>query len=84
MDDKYRLDGVQYFKDNPDATDWDFVIASYRHYYLEGKWEFAAWKPVRGEPEWWPKHHAILKYNERTAAFNKKWNANFKLKVIPE
>ena len=35
MDDKYRLDGVQYFKDNPDATDWDFVIASYRHYYLK-------------------------------------------------
>jgi hypothetical protein len=84
MDDKYRLDGVQYFKDNPNATDWDFVIASYRHYYLEGKWEFATWKPVRGEPEWWPKHHAILKYNEKTTAFNKKWNANFKLKEVPE
>jgi len=84
MDDQYRLDEKQYSNRNPNWTGWDFVIASYRHYYLEGKWEFATWKPLRGEPEWWPKHHAILKYNEKTTAFNKKWNANFKLKVIPE
>ena len=32
---------------------WDFVIRSYRHYYLEGKWRFAYWRKNR-RPEWYP------------------------------
>ena len=35
---------------------WDFVIKSYRHYYLQGKWDFATWKKNR-RPEWWPENH---------------------------
>ena len=35
---------------------WDFVIKSYRHYYLQGKWDFATWKRNR-RPEWWPENH---------------------------
>ena len=35
---------------------WDFVIKSYRHYYLQGKWDFATWKGNR-RPEWWPENH---------------------------
>ena len=82
MDDKYRLDGVQYFKDNPDATDWDFVIASYQHYYLEGKWKFAEWKSVRGKPDWWPENHYINKYNSEVIKFNTLYNANNRLLVV--
>jgi len=32
---------------------WDFVIKSYRHYYLEGKWRFAYWRKNR-RPSWYP------------------------------
>ena len=32
---------------------WDFVIKSYRHYYLEGKWRFAYWRNNR-RPKWYP------------------------------
>ena len=32
---------------------WDFVIRSYRNYYLEGKWRFAYWRKNR-RPEWYP------------------------------
>tara|TARA_R110001592_G_scaffold64636_1_gene198509 strand:- start:476 stop:1060 length:585 start_codon:yes stop_codon:yes gene_type:complete len=39
---------------------WDFVIRSYRHYYLEGKWDFATWKKER-RPEWWPENHTLNK-----------------------
>lgn len=37
---------------------WDFVIKSYRHYYLQGKWDFATWKKNR-RPEWWPENHYL-------------------------
>ena len=69
MDDKYRLDY------NNDIDMWDFVIKSYRHYYLEGKWKFAEWRQNR-MPEWWPKDHYKTKYNEEIDSYNKRWNAN--------
>jgi len=69
MDDKYRLDY------NNDIDKWDFVIKSYRHYYLEGKWKFAEWRQNR-MPEWWPKDHFKTKYNSEIQEYNKKWNAN--------
>ena len=34
MADEYRIP-------NTFLTEWEFVIQSYRHYYLEGKWRFA-------------------------------------------
>ena len=68
MDDKYRL-----VKDNR-IPDWDFVINSYRHYYLQGKWRFAEWRANR-MPEWWPKDHYKNKYNEGIDNYNKRWNA---------
>jgi len=43
---------------------WDFVIKSYRHYYLQGKWDFATWKKNR-RPEWWPENHI---YNKKKKA----------------
>lgn len=69
MDDKYRLDY------NNDIDKWDFVIKSYRHYYLEGKWKFAEWRQNR-MPEWWPKDHFKAKYNSEIQEYNKRWNAN--------
>ena len=48
MDDHYRL--------SPQENTWNFVIESYRHYYLQGKWKFATWKNGRAPP-WWPADH---------------------------
>ena len=69
MDNKYRLDY------NNDIDKWNFVIKSYRHYYLEGKWKFAEWRKSR-MPEWWPKDHYKTKYNEEIDSYNERWNAN--------
>ena len=71
MADEYRLP--------PKKHSWEFVIDSYRHYYLEGKWKFASWKNNR-MPQWWPKDHYKNKYNEEILNYNKKFNA--KLAVI--
>ena len=71
MADEYRLP--------PKKHSWDFVIDSYRHYYLEGKWKFASWKNNR-MPQWWPKDHYKNKYNKEIENYNKKFNA--KLAVI--
>lgn len=57
---------------------WEYVIDSYRHYYLEGKWQFAHWTK-REEPSWWPKNHAINKGNEKIIAYNETFGANLKL-----
>ena len=73
MFDKYRLDKKEYYNRNPNATGWDFVIASYRHYYLEGKWEFATWKTQ--PPNWWPKDHYDNMMAKKVAAFNQTYNA---------
>ena len=48
---------------------WDYVIDSYRHYYLEGKWKFAEW-PTGKRPEWWPKNHIAVRYNIGIMAYN--------------
>ncbi len=73
MFDKYRLDEKEYYNRNPNATDWDFVIASYKHYYLEGKWEFATWKTQ--PPNWWPKNHYDNMMAKKVEAFNQTYNA---------
>jgi len=65
MLDKYRLPQEKHT--------WDFVIRSYRHYYLEGKWEFATWKTK--SPEWWPKDHYDNMMAKKVAAFNQTYNA---------
>ncbi len=72
MDDMYRL-----VKDKR-MSDWNFVIKSYRHYYLEGKWKFAEWRQNR-MPEWWPKDHFKTKYNSEIQEYNKRWNANLEM-----
>ena len=78
MFDKYRLDEKEYYNRNPNAKDWDFVIASYRHYYLEGKWQFAEWKTQR--PNWWPKNHITKKHNERIVRYNALGKTQLKLR----
>ena len=73
MFDKYRLNEKEYYNRNPNAKDWDFVIASYRHYYLEGKWEFATWKTK--SPDWWPEDHYNNMMAKKVEAFNQTYNA---------
>jgi hypothetical protein len=62
MDNQYRIENT--FDD-----EWEFVIQSYRHYYLEGKWRFAEWKRNR-RPEWFPANWYAKKYNEGVRAYN--------------
>ena len=57
---------------------WEYVIDSYRHYYLEGKWKFAEWRKNR-MPEWWPKDHYVKKYNEEIIAYNETFGATLEL-----
>ena len=72
MADEYRIDNEY------DEHCWEYVIDSYRHYYLEGKWKFASWKQDK-MPEWWPKNHYVNKYNEEIKAFNEQFGADLKL-----
>ena len=65
MFDKYRLPQEEHT--------WDFVIRSYQHYYLEGKWEFATWKTK--SPDWWPKDHYDNMMAKKVEAFNQTYNA---------
>ena len=67
MFDVYRLDRNDY----PHLSDWDFVIKSYQHYYLEAKWSFANWKS-RDIPSWWPKDHIEKKYAPVREAYQRK------------
>ena len=69
MDDSYRIDLDEYSQRNPNWTGWDFVIASYRHYYLEGKWRIAEWRNNR-RPEWFPSNWVAKKYNVGIRAYN--------------
>lgn len=69
MDDSYRIDLDEYSQRNPNWTGWDFVIASYRHYYLEGKWRIAEWRNDR-RPEWFPANWVAKKYNVGIRAYN--------------
>ena len=63
MLDKYRI------PNNYGTHCWDYVIDSYRHYYLEGKWKFAEWRKNR-MPEWWPKNHYEVKSKEQQDKFS--------------
>tara|TARA_A200000159_G_scaffold164803_1_gene196403 strand:+ start:4610 stop:5284 length:675 start_codon:yes stop_codon:yes gene_type:complete len=62
MDDRYRIKNT--FDDG-----WEYVIQSYRHYYLEGKWDIAEWKNNR-RPDWFPANHFAKKYNVGVRAYN--------------
>ena len=67
MFDVYRINREDY----PSLSDWEFVVESYRHYYLEAKWRFASWKN-RDLPTWWPKDHISKKFAPiREAYLNK-------------
>ena len=81
MFDKYRLDEKEFSNRNPNWTGWDFVIASYRHYYLEGKWKIAEWRTQR--PEWWPINHTNKKWNAEFAEMNRVNNYSIPLKMLP-
>ena len=61
MADEYRLPEEKHT--------WDFVIKSYQHYYLEGKWRFAEWRKNR-RPLWFPENHYAVKYNEYVQEYN--------------
>ena len=75
MDDRYRIENT--FND-----DWEFVIQSYRHYYLEGKWRFAEWKKER-MPEWWPSNWYAKKYNIGARAYNAR-NPKYPMTLMEE
>ena len=75
MADQYRIENT--FDD-----EWDFVLASYRHYYLEGKWRFAEWRNDR-RPEWWPVNHINIKWNEVFTRMNEQNNFSIPLKMLP-
>lgn len=62
MDNQYRIENT--FND-----EWEFVIQSYRHYYLEGKWHIAEWRQNR-RPDWFPANHFAKKYNVGVRAYN--------------
>jgi hypothetical protein len=63
MDDKYRIPNQM------NVPNWEHVIESYRHYYLEGKWRIAEWRNNR-RPEWFPANHYAKKYNVGVRAYN--------------
>ena len=63
MDDQYRIPNQM------EIPNWEHVIESYRHYYLEGKWRIAEWRKNR-RPEWFPANHYAKKYNVGVRAYN--------------
>lgn len=65
MDDQYRI------PNDMEISNWDHVIRSYRHYYLEGKWRFAEWRQNR-RPDWFPKNHYAVMYNKYVRNYNSK------------
>jgi hypothetical protein len=74
MDDQYRLDPVVFYNTarvefGIEYDEWDFVIHSYRNYYLEGKWDIAEWRNNR-RPDWFPANHFATKYNVGVRAYN--------------
>lgn len=50
-----------------DEYDWNYVTKSYRHYYLEGKYDFATWK--RNRPDWFPADWAKQKKEQMMNAW---------------
>ena len=76
MDDSYRIENT--FDD-----EWEFVIESYRHYYLEGKWKFAEWKKDR-RPEWFPANWFAIKHNRYARAYNAAKPRKYPLPLMEE
>jgi hypothetical protein len=72
MFDKYRI------PNDMEVHNWDYVIKSYRHYYLEGKWRFASWRKNR-RPEWYPENWYAVQFNKEVRSFNERNNGNLKL-----
>jgi len=72
MFDKYRI------PNDMEVHNWDYVIRSYRHYYLEGKWRFAAWRKNR-RPEWYPENWYAVQFNKEVRSFNERNGGNLKL-----
>tara|TARA_B100000963_G_C22616195_1_gene667485 strand:+ start:1622 stop:2251 length:630 start_codon:yes stop_codon:yes gene_type:complete len=72
MFDKYRI------PNSHGKHCWDFVIESYRHYYVEGKWKFAEWKKDR-MPNWWPVKKIIERKNEVRKELNKVYGLNLEM-----
>jgi len=83
MDDSFRIDLDTYSQRNPNWTGWDFVIASYRHYYLEGKWRIAEWRKDR-RPNWFPANHFAKKWNIGVRAYNSAKPRKYPLKLMEE
>jgi len=72
MFDKYRI------PNDMEVHNWDYVIRSYRHYYLEGKWRFASWRKNR-RPEWYPENWYAVQFNKEVRSFNERNGGNLKL-----
>ena len=72
MFDKYRI------PNDMEVHNWDYVIRSYRHYYLEGKWRFASWRKNR-RPEWYPENWYAVQFNKEIRSFNERHGGNLKL-----
>jgi len=83
MDDSYRINLEEYTQRNPNWTGWDFVIASYRHYYLEGKWRIAEWRKDR-RPNWFPANHFAKKWNIGVRAYNSAKPRKYPLQLMEE
>ena len=83
MFDEYRIDLKEYSQKNPNWTGWDFVIASYRHYYLEGKWRIAEWRNNR-RPEWFPSNHYAKKWNVGVRAYNSAKPRKYPMNLMEE
>ena len=84
MDDSYRIDLDEYSQRNPNWTGWDFVIASYRHYYLEGKWKMADWKREERRPDWFPANWFAVKHNKYVRAYNAAKERKYPLPLMEE
>ena len=81
MDDSYRLDRNVFCEDQYD--EWDFVIESYRHYYMEGKWKIAEWKKDR-RPDWFPANWFAIKHNKYARAYNAAKPRKYPLPLMEE
>lgn len=77
MDDSYRIKNT--FND-----DWKFVIESYRHYYREGKWEFAEWRKNRQPYDWFPSNWFAIKWNRRATAYNNAQPRKYPMPLMEE
>tara|TARA_R110002020_G_scaffold53057_4_gene148746 strand:- start:707 stop:1360 length:654 start_codon:yes stop_codon:yes gene_type:complete len=77
MDDSYRIENT--FND-----EWDFVIESYRHYYLEGKWKMADWKREERRPDWFPANWFAVKHNKYVRAYNAAKERKYPLPLMEE